>query len=76
MAEPQTSLQSAPNTRGARRLTVRLARDAQDLAAVQRLRWQVFFAEMGAAQILCSEHDAPTPASTATPMMPSATTCW
>lgn len=30
------------------RLTVRLARDAQDLAAVQRLRWQVFVAEMGA----------------------------
>ncbi|HZV09573.1 MAG TPA: GNAT family N-acyltransferase [Novosphingobium sp.] len=29
-------------------MSVRLARDAEDLAAVQRLRWQVFFAEMGA----------------------------
>ena len=32
----------------ARRLTVRLARDARDLDAVQRLRWRVFFEEMGA----------------------------
>ncbi|GMM62412.1 MAG TPA: GNAT family N-acetyltransferase [Novosphingobium capsulatum] len=31
-----------------RRLTVRLARDDRDLAAVQALRWDVFFAEMGA----------------------------
>ena len=40
-----------------RRLTVRLAQDANDLASVQRLRWQVFFAEMGAH----AAHDAPTP---------------
>jgi putative hemolysin len=32
----------------ARRLAVRLARDAADLDAVQRLRWRVFFEEMGA----------------------------
>ena len=32
----------------ARRLTVRLARDAADLDAVQHLRWRVFFEEMGA----------------------------
>jgi putative hemolysin len=32
----------------ARRLSIRLARDDADLAAVQRLRWLVFFAEMGA----------------------------
>jgi len=32
-----------------RRLSVRLARDAVDVAAVQRLRWQVFMDEMGAA---------------------------
>jgi putative hemolysin len=32
----------------ARRLTVRLAQDARDLDAVQRLRWRVFFEEMGA----------------------------
>ncbi len=31
------------------RLSVRLARNSHDLAAVQRLRWQVFVAEMGAA---------------------------
>jgi len=31
-----------------RRLSVRLASDAADLAAVQRLRWRVFFEEMGA----------------------------
>lgn len=31
-----------------RRLSVRLARDAADLVAVQRLRWQVFVEEMGA----------------------------
>ena len=33
----------------ARRLTVRLALDAADLAAVQHLRWRIFFEEMGAA---------------------------
>lgn len=33
----------------ARRLTIRLAQDAADLAAVQHLRWRVFFEEMGAA---------------------------
>lgn len=31
-----------------RRLTIRLAESADDLVAVQRLRWQVFFAETGA----------------------------
>lgn len=31
------------------RLAVRLARDAADLAAVQRLRWRVFHEELGAA---------------------------
>ncbi|MBU6267922.1 MAG: GNAT family N-acetyltransferase [Sphingomonadales bacterium] len=31
-----------------RRLSIRLARSEEDLAAVQRLRWLVFFAEMGA----------------------------
>ncbi len=31
-----------------RQLSLRLARDEADLAAVQRLRWQVFFDEMGA----------------------------
>lgn len=31
------------------RLALRLARDAADLAAVQRLRWQVFYEEMGAS---------------------------
>jgi putative hemolysin len=31
-----------------RRLSVRLARDHGDLLAVQKLRWQVFAAEMGA----------------------------
>lgn len=42
-----------------RRLAVRLARNATDLAAVQRLRWQVFFEEMGAqAQGLLDELDA------------------
>ncbi|HWU04201.1 MAG TPA: GNAT family N-acyltransferase [Novosphingobium sp.] len=35
-----------PNS--SRRLSVRLAQDAQDLEAVQRLRWRVFFEEMGA----------------------------
>ncbi|MEY4160337.1 MAG: hypothetical protein RLZZ136_958 [Pseudomonadota bacterium] len=34
-----------------RRLTVRLAQDEADLSAVQRLRWRVFFAEMGAAAV-------------------------
>lgn len=33
----------------ARRLSIRLAEREEDLAAVQRLRWQVFFDEMGAA---------------------------
>ncbi|MBN9144779.1 MULTISPECIES: GNAT family N-acetyltransferase [unclassified Novosphingobium] len=33
-----------------RRLTVRLARDGDDLHAVQHLRWRVFFEEMGAAE--------------------------
>lgn len=37
---------------GPRRLTVRLAEDADDLAAVQRLRWQVFHAERGATPAL------------------------
>ena len=32
-----------------RRLSVRFARDATDLAAVQHLRWQVFMGELGAA---------------------------
>ena len=32
-----------------RRLTVRLAHDPADLAAVQHLRWRVFFEELGAA---------------------------
>jgi putative hemolysin len=32
-----------------RRLSVRLAQDEADLEAVQRLRWRVFFEEMGAA---------------------------
>jgi len=31
-----------------RRLSIRLARSHEDLAAVQRLRWLVFFAELGA----------------------------
>lgn len=48
---------AAPKSTTNRRLTVRLARDAHDLANVQRLRWQVFFAEMGAH----GAHDAPTP---------------
>lgn len=34
-----------------RRLSVRLAHTAKDLTAVQRLRWRVFFEEMGAAAI-------------------------
>lgn len=46
-----------PTVPSQRRLTVRLAQDAADLANVQRLRWQVFFAEMGAH----AAHDAPTP---------------
>ena len=33
---------------GQRRLSLRLAQDEHDLVSVQRLRWQVFFAEMGA----------------------------
>lgn len=41
---PETSRTTMP-----RRLSVRLARDGADLAAVQRLRWRVFFDEMGAA---------------------------
>lgn len=41
----------APQRRAAtqRRLSIRLARNHADLAAVQRLRWRVFFEEMGAA---------------------------
>jgi L-ornithine Nalpha-acyltransferase len=54
MAEPQDPV---PSSRQTARLSVRLARDAADLANVQRLRWQVFFAEMGAH----AAHDAPTP---------------
>ena len=34
-----------------RRLAIRLARDAGDRLAVQRLRWKVFFEEMGAAAV-------------------------
>lgn len=34
-----------------RSLSVRLARDTDDLLAVQKLRWQVFFAERGAAAV-------------------------
>ncbi|MDR6510340.1 putative hemolysin [Novosphingobium capsulatum] len=42
-----------------RRLAVRLARDSADLLAVQKLRWQVFFDEMGAqAHGLLSQLDA------------------
>jgi len=42
-----------------RRLTVRLAHDASDLLAVQKLRWQVFFEEMGAqAETLLRDLDA------------------
>lgn len=41
----------AVEKRGERRLSVRLARDADDLLAVQKLRWQVFFAERGAAAV-------------------------
>lgn len=38
-------------------LTVRLARDENDLAAVQRLRWQVFFAErQGEAVLAAADH--------------------
>ncbi|MDE1916443.1 MAG: GNAT family N-acetyltransferase [Sphingomonadales bacterium] len=54
MAEPHDL--TTPS-RPAGRLSVRLARDAADLANVQRLRWQVFFTEMGAH----AAHDAPTP---------------
>jgi len=43
LAEPIAAAHKA-----SRRLSVRLARNAEDLAAVQRLRWQVFFCEMGA----------------------------
>jgi putative hemolysin len=34
--------------KGQRRLSLRLAQDDRDLLAVQRLRWQVFYEEMGA----------------------------
>ena len=44
-----------------RRLSVRLAQDKRDLEAVQRLRWLVFFEEMGAsagtAGATCLDHD-------------------
>lgn len=45
---------------GQRRLTVRIASGETDLAAVQRLRWQVFHAEMGAqpAEQHCGGIDA------------------
>ncbi|MBW8753147.1 MAG: GNAT family N-acetyltransferase [Sphingomonadales bacterium] len=36
------------STSGQRRLSLRLAQDERDLIAVQRLRWQVFYAELGA----------------------------
>ena len=43
-----------------RRLTVRLAQNSDDLEAVQRLRWQVFFEEMGAgANDMGTSDDAP-----------------
>ncbi|MBA3055607.1 MAG: GNAT family N-acetyltransferase [Sphingomonadales bacterium] len=35
-----------------RRLSIRLAHDDADLAAVQRLRWRVFFAERGAGGVV------------------------
>ena len=44
-----------------RRLSVRLAQDKRDLEAVQRLRWLVFFEEMGAsagsAPSVCLDRD-------------------
>lgn len=40
------------------RLELRLARDAADLAAIQRLRWEVFCAEMGAASATGAQIDA------------------
>lgn len=44
-------MSAAVAPRGAeRRLSVRFARDAADLAAVQHLRWQVFMGELGAAR--------------------------
>ena len=46
MTAPAFPAKAFPAT--ARRLTVRLACDAEDLNAVQRLRWRVFFEEMGA----------------------------
>ena len=46
------------------RLSVRLARNDEDLAAVQRLRWRVFFEERGAASVIeaaghsdCDDYD-------------------
>ncbi|MFN3423834.1 MAG: GNAT family N-acetyltransferase [Novosphingobium meiothermophilum] len=42
-----------------RRLTVRLARDADDLRAVQKLRWTVFFAERGAGAVAQANDAAP-----------------
>ncbi|CAH0495552.1 GNAT family N-acetyltransferase [Novosphingobium sp. CECT 9465] len=41
----------ARTKRDERRLSVRLATDASDLVSVQKLRWQVFFAERGAAAV-------------------------
>src|SRR5215510_14870036 len=42
---------------GQRRLSLRLAQDDTDLTCVQRLRWRVFYAEMGAgAQEARPEH--------------------
>lgn len=55
----QTIAIATAETHSAGPLTVRLARDAADLAAVQRLRWQVFFDEMGArAETLLRDLDA------------------
>lgn len=45
---PAQAISACPNER---QLTVRLARDADDLLAVQKLRWTVFFAERGAAAV-------------------------
>lgn len=50
----QPGLQSVVSQR---RLSLRLVQDERELTAVQRLRWQVFYAERGAG----SEADAPRP---------------
>jgi putative hemolysin len=41
-------LRGLHSANGQRRLSLRLAHDEHDLTAVQRLRWQVFYAERGA----------------------------